>query len=82
MFLEATECELSVFYAMPLQRTIEVEPALNRAEDSSPCTDVFDQTALGPNLRCSRHRARYDVDGDTMDCLEVRVSAAVRPTLV
>lgn len=67
---------------MTPQRAMDLEPALNRAEDSPPCPDVIDQSALGSNLRCSRHRARYDVDGDTMGCLEVGVSAAVRSTLV
>lgn len=82
IFLRPSECELSVFYAMTLQRTMDPEPALNRAEDSPPSPDVFDQTALGSNLRCSRHRARYDVDGDAMGCVEVGVSAAVGSTLV
>lgn len=67
---------------MTLQRTIDVEPALNRAEDSPPCPDVFDQTALGPNLRCSRHRARRDLGGNTVGCVEVGISTEARTTLV
>lgn len=55
---------------------------LNRRGGSALCTDVFDQNQLGPNLRRFGHRARHDVGGDTMGCMEAGISAGARATLV
>jgi hypothetical protein len=55
---------------------------LKPAEDSATCAYVIDQSPLGSNLRCSQHRARHDVGGDPVGCLEAGVSAAVGPALV
>ena len=73
---------LSDFYARTTCSTTASESVLQRAEDSATYAYVLDQDPLGSNLRCSRHRARHDVGGDTMGCLEAGISAAVGPTLV
>lgn len=73
---------LSDFYAPIRGRTPEGEFMLNGREHLAPCTYVFDQGALGPNVRRAWHRPPHDVGGDTMGCLEARLSAAVGPTMV
>src|ERR1700747_1033981 len=73
---------LSDFYARTTCSTTASESVLQRAEDSATYAYVLDQSPLGSNLRCSRHRARHDVGGDTMGCLEAGISAALGAALV
>ena len=74
--------DLSDLYALTRRCTTAGESYLNGRKNLAPCTDVFDQSSLGPNLRRAWHRPPHDVGGDTMGCLEAGVSAAVRPTVV
>ena len=70
------------FCARTSGSTTVSESVLQRAEDSATYAYVLDQSALESDLRCSQHRARHDVGGDTVGCLEAGVSAAARAALV